>query len=105
MTSVQAILLGLLFGAIGASGSALFLLFTRPFRRTNNRLALGAGILVIGGSALCSVYILFYIGDRLGIGRDSSLHYASLYAYTASYLIIAMLGLRAESRWRKSIGQ
>jgi hypothetical protein len=104
MSNLQAIFLGFAFGLLAGGVVGTFLFFTRSARRVRNALALGLGYILVGGSALGSILLLFTISDHLGVSRRSAEHYSSLYAYTVSYATITFLAIRAELRWRKRIG-
>jgi hypothetical protein len=104
MTSLEAILLGAMLGTLAASVTALFLFFTRSARRVRNMLAIGAGYVFVGGSAIGSLILLLSIGDQLGVGRKSSQHAFALDAYLVAYGASTLLAGRAELRWRKSVG-
>ena|SRR5215471_19341632 len=104
MTNLQAMLLGFAFGLLAGAITATFLFFTRSARRLWNAFALGLGYVLVGGSALGSILLLFRISDGVGVGRRSAEHYSSLYAYTTCYAIVTFLAIRAELKWRKRIG-
>lgn len=104
MTNVQAMFMGLAFALFAGGVTAAFLFFTRSARRMRNVLALGLGYILVGGSALGSILLLFSISDHLGVGRRSAEHYSSLYAYTVCYAVVMFLAIKAELRWRKRIG-
>jgi len=104
MTNLQAMLLGFAFGLLAGGVTAAFLYLTRAPRRVRNALALGLGYILVGGSVLGSILLLFSISDHLGVGPRSAEHYFSLYAYMACYAVVTFLAIRAELKWRKRIG-
>src|SRR5215472_3264150 len=100
MTNLQVMLMGFAFGMLAGAVTAAFLFFTRPARRLRNAFALGLGYVLVAGSALGSILLLFRISDGLGVGRRSAAHYSSLYAYATCYAIVTCLAIRAELKWR-----
>ena len=104
MTNVQAILLGLSFGMSAGFVTATYLFLTRAARRARNRTVIASGYFLVGGSALTSLVLLLNIGDRLGMGRHSAQHYSSLYAFMVACAALTFVGVRAEFKWRKSVG-
>jgi len=104
MTILQAMSLGFACGLLAGGVAAALLFFTRSARRVRNAIALGLGYMLVGGSALGSILLLFSMSDHLGVGRRSAEHYSSLYAYTVCYAIVTFLAIRADLKWRKRIG-
>jgi MFS family permease len=105
MTNLEATLLGLFFGSLTGLVAATFFFFGRPLRQTHGKLSILLAAVLVGGSAIGSTILLAVIGDRFGVGRRSDPHYFSLYAFSLAFGVIAALTLRADLKWRKSIGQ
>jgi hypothetical protein len=104
MTNLEAILLGLFFGSLTGLVVATFFFFARPLRRMHGKLSILLGAALMGGSVIGSIILLAVIGDRFGVGPRSDKHYFSLYAFTLAFGVLMALTLRADLKWRKSIG-
>jgi MFS family permease len=104
MTNLEATLLGLFLGLLTGLVAATFFFFARPLRRVHGKLSILLGAVLVGGSAIGSIILLAVIGDRFGVSRRSDQHYVSLYAFTLAFSVLVALTLRADLKWRKSIG-
>jgi hypothetical protein len=104
MTNLEATLLGLSFGSLTGLIAATFFFFARPLRRMHGKLSILLAAFLVGSSAIGSIILLALIGDRCGVGRRSDQHYFSLYAFTLAFSVLAALTLRADLKWRKSLG-
>jgi hypothetical protein len=97
---VVGLLVGVLFyGAIG-----WLLWFTRPHRKARNPLVLGLLGLLFAAISIGSLLVLRQLDKSLGIAPRSTFYYPGLYSYVVGVSTVAVIAIRAESRWRKSIG-
>jgi hypothetical protein len=99
-----ATLVGLLLGCASAGAVAWCLLFSRSHRKVNNRFVIHLAqlfvVIAIGGG----LFLIQVFDDHLGIKRHSSPYYAAQFAYVISAACVMFLAVRAELRWRKSVG-
>jgi hypothetical protein len=104
LSSASAVIsLGLVLGSWASGMSGWFLWFTRPYRKARNLLVIGLGYIVVGGSAIGSLWLLREASERMGFGRDAQ-GYAARYAWTVSFTCGSLLVLRSEIKWRRSVG-
>ncbi len=95
---------GMLLGSAWAGAVGWYLLLTRSYRQVRNLIVIGLGYVLVGTVSIGSLLLLFSFCDVMGIPRQSSSHYAALYAYTISSTCVMFFAVRAETRWRKSVG-
>ena len=95
---------GLLFGSAWVGAVGWYLLLTRSYRQERNLIVIGLGYLLVGTVGIGSLLLLFSLCDAMDITRQSSSHYAALYAYTISCTCVMFFVGRSEIRWRKSVG-
>ena len=100
MTNLEATLLGLALGALTGLIGTAFLFFARPLRRTHGKLSTVLGAVLMGGSTIGGIILLAVIGDRFGVSRRSEPLYFSLYSFTFAFLVLTVLTLRADQKWR-----
>jgi hypothetical protein len=96
------ILLGLVLGSWASGVWGWFFWFTRPYRKARSLFAFAATYFVIAVSSLGSLWLLLGTLERIGVGRAPQ-GYAALYAWTIGFIGVAILAMRAEMKWRKSI--
>ena len=99
MSDPEAIIWGLCFGSLSGSILFFYLLLTRASRRLRNKLALLAGYVLIPGSAIGCLLLLFQV-----ISGHSPQQRIAQVAYTISFAVVGVLGLRSQLRWRKVVG-
>jgi hypothetical protein len=99
-----ATLAGLLLGSAWAGAVGWYFFLSRSYRRVRNLIVIGLGYLLVGTLGIGSLLLLISFCDLMGITRQSSSHDAALYAYTISCTCVVFFVVRAEIRWRKSIG-
>lgn len=101
-------LVGLLAGAVlGVAWTAIiasYLFYTRSYRRTLNQFVIRFGQLLVGILGIGSLLLLASFWEHIGILRRSSAYYASLYAFAFTSGCGIFFAVRAEIRWRKSVG-
>jgi hypothetical protein len=103
-TNLSFILLGVVFGSALATVLGLYFFLTRSSRQRRNGFVFALGYFLVCGSSIGSLLLLFNICDRLGFGRSTSQHYAASRSYVVSVVIGVFFILRAEMKWRKSVG-
>ena len=81
-----------------------YLLLTRSYRQVRNLIFIRLGQLLVGILSIGTLLLLFSFCDAMGIIRQSSPYDAALYAYTISCTCVILFVVRAEIRWRKSVG-
>lgn len=104
---VRTIILIMQSAALGWVVSGLFacyLVATRSWRKAGNRLVIGFGYILFLTSLWGSLLLLIRVMARLDAARQFSPRDAAAYAYAASFACGVFLVLRAEIRWRKSVG-
>jgi len=105
MTAILiATLAGLLLGTAWAGAAGWYLLLTRSYRRVRNLIVIGLGYLLFPALCIGSLLLLFSFCDMVGINHRSSSGSAALYAFAISCASVMFFIVRAESRWRKSVG-
>jgi uncharacterized membrane protein YedE/YeeE len=95
---------GLVVGVMAYGTLGWLLWFTRPYRRARNPFVLGLSyflFLVIGPGSLL---LMRRLDESLGIAPRSTFYYPGLYSYVVGLTVVAVIAIRAEFRWRKSIG-
>jgi hypothetical protein len=65
---------------------------------------IGLGYVLVGTVSIGSLLLLFSFCDTVGIVPRSSSGNAALSAYTISCTSVILFTIRAELRWRKSVG-
>jgi hypothetical protein len=95
---------GLLLGSAWAGAVGWYLSLTRSYREVRNLFVIGLGYLLIGTVSIGSMLLLFSFCDIMGLARESFSYNAAVYAYTISCTCVMVFALRAEFRWRKSVG-
>jgi hypothetical protein len=99
-----AIFAGLLFGSAWVGAMGWYLLLTRSYRQVRNLIFIRLGQLLVGIVSIGTLLLLFSFCDAMGITRQSSPYDAALYAYATSSACAMFFAVRAEIRWRKSVG-
>jgi hypothetical protein len=99
------VLAGLVVGLLLGGLAAVYLFFTRSFRRAANRYVIHFGQLLLGASPIGGILLLARFWEQVGIVRRSSSGSASLYAFVLGYGCSVFFTIRAEIRWRKATGQ
>jgi hypothetical protein len=82
----------------------LYMLLSRPYRKIGNRIVIHVGQAFVGISGVGGLLLVQELGQRFSVERRSSSHYALLYAYVFGLLCVVVFALRAEFRWRRSVG-
>jgi hypothetical protein len=95
---------GLFVGVLCYGTLGWLLWFTRPYRKARNPFVLGLLYLLFPALGIGSLLLLRQIDENLGIARRSSFYYPGLYSYVVGLTSVAVIVIRAEIRWRKSIG-
>ena len=99
-----ATLMGLILGCASVGAVAWCLLLSRSYRKVNNRFVIHLAqlfvVISIGGGLL----LIQVFDEHLGIKRHSSPYHAAQFAYAVSAACVMFLAVRAELRWRKSVG-
>jgi hypothetical protein len=95
---------GLFVGVLFYSIIGWLLWVTRPYRKARNPVVLGLLYLLSPAIAIGSLLLLRQLDKSLGIAPRSTFYYPGLYSYVAGITTVAAIAIRAESRWRKSIG-
>jgi hypothetical protein len=101
---LMACVAGLIVGVLcyGALGWLLWL--TRPYRKARNPFALGLLYVLFPAIGIGSLLLLRQLDESLGVAPRSTSHYSELYSYVVGLAAVAVIAIRAEIRWRKSIG-
>lgn len=94
---------GLIVGTICFGVLALSLWFTRSYRQARNPIVLGLLYLLFPALGIGSL-ILRALNESLGIVRQSTAYYVELYCYAGAGAVVVFFAIRAEMRWRRSIG-
>lgn len=95
---------GLVVGVMCYGTLGWLLWFTRPYRRARNPFALGILCLLFLVTEPGSLLLLRQLDESLGIAPRSTFYYPGLYSYVVGLTVVAVIAVRAEFRWRKSIG-
>jgi pilus assembly protein TadC len=95
---------GLFVGVVCCGSMGWLLWFTRPYRKARNLFVLGLLCVVFTATAIGSLLLLSQLDKTLGIAPLSTFYYPGLYSYVVGVVSVAIIAIRAESRWRKSIG-
>jgi hypothetical protein len=98
------ILGGLTLGCATAGVIGLYMLFSRPYRKARNRLAILLGQVFVAVSALTSLVMLQKLEQFFSVVRHSSTYYSAMYAHVLGLLCGFFFMLRAEFRWRRASG-
>jgi hypothetical protein len=101
---VIAAVVGLIVGTICFGVLALSLWFTRSYRQARNPIVLGLLYLLFAPLGIGSLLFLRALNESLGIVRQSTAYYAELYCYASAGAVVVFFAIRAEMRWRRSIG-
>jgi hypothetical protein len=96
------ILGGLALGCATAGAINLYMLFSRPYRKAGNRLAISQVFVAITG--LTGLISLQKLEKSFSVALHSSAYYSIIYAYVFGLLCGFFFILRAEFRWRRSSG-
>lgn len=97
-----AILLGVVLGSWASGVWGWFFWFTRPYRKARNLFAFAVTYFVIALSSFGSLWLLLGTLERIGIGRTRQA-YAALYGWMMGPIGVAILAMRSEMKWRRSI--
>ena len=95
---------GLFVGVVCYGSMGWLLWFTRPYRKARNLFVLGLLCVVFTATAIGSLLLLSQLDKRLAIAPRSTFYYPGLYSYVVGVASAAIIAIRAENRWRKSIG-
>jgi hypothetical protein len=95
---------GLLVGVLFYGTMGWLLWFTRPYRKVRNPFVLGLLYLLFPAIAVGSLLLLRQLDKSLGIAPRSTFYYPGLYSYVVGVSTVAVIAIRAESHWRRSIG-
>ena len=95
---------GLFVGALCYGILGWLLYFTRPYRKARNPFVIGLLYLLFVAIGIGSLLLLRQIDESLGIARRSTFYYPGLCSYVVGLATVAVIAIRAEIRWRKSIG-
>jgi hypothetical protein len=98
------ILSGLTLGCATTGAIGLYMLFSRPYRKARNRLAIHFGQVLVVVSALTGLVSLQKLEQSFSVARHSSAYDSAMYAYVLGLLCGFFFVLRAEFRWRRSSG-
>jgi hypothetical protein len=80
------------------------MLFSRPYRKENNRFAIHMAQ-ILGLASICGSLLLIQILDvRLGVEDHSPSYYAIRAAYLIALICVVFFVLRADLRWQKLTG-
>jgi hypothetical protein len=99
-----ACLAGLFVGVLFYGTMGWLLWFTRPYRKARNPFVLGLLLLLLPTIAIGSLLFLRQLDKSLGITPRSTFYYPGMYSYALGVCTAAVIAIRAESRWRKSVG-
>ena len=102
--SLIATLVGLLLGRASAGAASWCLLLSRSHRKVNNRFVIHLTQLFVVISIGGGLFLIQVFDEHLGIKPRSSPYYAAQFAYAISVVCVVFLAIRAELRWRKSVG-
>jgi hypothetical protein len=95
---------GFTLGCASAGAVGCYMLFTRPYRKTRNRLAIHFGQVFVLISFIVGLLLLQGLEERFSIPRCSSSFYTARYAYLIGLACVMFFVIRAEFRWRRSAG-
>jgi hypothetical protein len=99
-----AILAGLALGSGCAGAVGWSLILTRSHRIVKNRFVIRLGQVVVLISMCGGLLLLQVLDEYMDIKRHSPPYYAAVYAYIFGCICVLFFALRAELRWRKSVG-
>jgi hypothetical protein len=97
-------LAGLLFGAAWGGGAAAFLMLTRSYRTANERFRVHLAQIVVLATAFGWLLVLQRFDEFMGITSHSPPRYVAAYACFCGWIGVLFFAVRAERRWRKSVG-
>jgi hypothetical protein len=95
---------GLLLGSGWAVIADLYLFYTHSYRQARNLLVIGFGSILIGTVGVGSMFLLQSFCRSSDIIRHTSSYCAALFAYAIGGFSVVFIAVRAEFRWRKSVG-
>jgi hypothetical protein len=99
-----AALAGTLLGSAFSGAVGWYLLRSRSYRMVGNRLVIRFGQVVVFITMCGGLFLLQVFDGLMGIKRHSFPYYAAIYAYLFGCCCVLFFVLRAELRWRKSVG-
>jgi len=102
--SLIAIFAGFIVGSVSAGVIGVSALFSRRYRKENNRFAIHLTQAVAVTSILGSLLLIQILDGRLGIEHHSHPYYAIRWAYLITLMCAVFFILRADFRWQKLAG-
>lgn len=95
---------GFTLGCASAGAVGCYMLYSRPYRKARNRIVIHSGQAFVLISFLGGLLLLQDLEQHFSIPRHSSSYYAAMYAHVLGLVCVVFFVLRAEFRWRRSVG-
>jgi hypothetical protein len=102
--SLIATVAGFIVGCSAAGAIGLCVLFSRPYRKENNRFAIHLAQIFVVASICGSLLLIQILDGRLGVEHHSPSYYAFRGAYLIALICAVFFVLKADLRWQKSVG-
>jgi hypothetical protein len=106
-TTLLGFSVGILIGGALSGATALLFIATRPYRRVSNRLVIHSTQLLFLALMIGSLLLLDKIPSRLGIEphMPHTYHWFDpISGFGIAMIVGVVLTIRAEAKWRKSVG-